>query len=319
MSKLTDVQERVLAGTATEVEMHSLGEDEVYALRADPDQVQYKFVPDSMQERADDDGGGGSEGKAEPPVEHVASTEEQDRYGDRILVAGWDLAAFKTNPVLLWAHMSHSLPIGRVVKAIKGFTKKGVRALLTQSLFHGEDFEFAALVERLVRSRKLPAVSVGFRAIDTYRPKDEKEREKLGLGKWGMLFKKSELVELSVVPVPANASALMKSLDADVEAGLYERELVQRFEKECPLTEDAAHEQLRSRVRSFVDMGREAAVLPAEPIDEPELEDVVHELDAQLVTRKGAMEVVIDAASATELVARMAEMAQHMNTLGETV
>src|SRR5688572_3416992 len=37
-------------------------------------------------------------------VESIASTETLDREHDRILASGWDLTAFRRNPVCLWAH-----------------------------------------------------------------------------------------------------------------------------------------------------------------------------------------------------------------------
>jgi phage head maturation protease len=43
----------------------------------------------------------------------VASTDRADRYGDIIDQRGWDLDAYRANPVILLNHDHQSLPIGR--------------------------------------------------------------------------------------------------------------------------------------------------------------------------------------------------------------
>jgi hypothetical protein len=42
---------------------------------------------------------------------YIISTGSVDRMGDVIDPNGWQLAAFKTNPVVLWAHDSSQLPV----------------------------------------------------------------------------------------------------------------------------------------------------------------------------------------------------------------
>ena len=46
-------------------------------------------------------------------VRFILSTGEVDRYGDRIDPAGWRLANYRKNPVVLFAHDRSALPIGR--------------------------------------------------------------------------------------------------------------------------------------------------------------------------------------------------------------
>ena len=41
------------------------------------------------------------------------STESIDRAGDTVAVAGWDTASYRKNPVILWAHSYHSLPLAK--------------------------------------------------------------------------------------------------------------------------------------------------------------------------------------------------------------
>ena len=42
----------------------------------------------------------------------IVSTDEVDRQGEVVNQSGWDLSAYKTNPVVLWAHKYDQLPIG---------------------------------------------------------------------------------------------------------------------------------------------------------------------------------------------------------------
>src|SRR5262245_10186763 len=46
-------------------------------------------------------------------LEFVASDETRDRYGDVINAAGWQLDAFRKNPIFLWQH-DYGAPIGTV-------------------------------------------------------------------------------------------------------------------------------------------------------------------------------------------------------------
>ena len=117
----------------------------------------------------------------------VGSTEAMDREGDVIKAEGWNTDNFNRNPVLLWAHNVNELrpPIGRV----KRLWVDGDR-LMFQPQFDLED-EFAADLYRKYKQGFLNSFSVGFIPL---------ERE-------GNTFLEQELLEISAVPVPANAEA----------------------------------------------------------------------------------------------------------------
>lgn len=133
------------------------------------------------------------------PLSFVASEESEDRLGDVIKVDGWELDAFKKNPVFLYVHDHAFPPIGRVPSVnIDG------KQLLASVQFDRED-EFAALIQRKYQSGFMRGVSVGFRAI-------EFEANSSSTGARGTVFKKQELVEISAVPVPAHPKALMRAL-----------------------------------------------------------------------------------------------------------
>jgi HK97 family phage prohead protease len=125
----------------------------------------------------------------------VISTASIDREGDIIAVDGWELDRYKENPVVLWAHDYHTPPIA---KAVDVSVKDGV--LVTTDRFTPEDINpFGAMIYRMVKGGFLKATSVGFKPIEWTFNEDHR----------GYDFLRSELLEHSVVPVPANPEALV--------------------------------------------------------------------------------------------------------------
>lgn len=215
MSKFADIAPKIWAGVATDEELATVKREDVWAIKSDAEHVRFRATP--------------SRKSADPEtrtVEHVASDETPDRMGDVISVKGWSLDNFLKNPVLLRNHNNEALPLGLVTDVYKG-RAGGKSALLAKSQFFPDEKqnEEGRLLARLVLDGDLPAVSVGFMPLKTERPSDEEERKALGLGEYGVFYKAAELLELSVVTVPANPSALMRRLDSLVEAGEVERSL----------------------------------------------------------------------------------------------
>ena len=126
----------------------------------------------------------------------VVSTPEVDRYGTIIVPSGIDYTAYLANPIVLAQHDSDQWPIGRCL----GFA------------MNGENLEATIQVEcvteegkkltKLINAGFVKAVSVGI--IPT-----EYEEQTID-GKKVIVYTKSELVEFSVVSVPANRQALIK-------------------------------------------------------------------------------------------------------------
>lgn len=147
--------------------------------------------------------------KSETGYRVLASTNAVDRQGDVVDQKGWDLKNFMLNPVILWAHKYDELPVGKATKV--QVTDAGLEL----------DFEFAPVeanakaeeVRNCFENGFLNAVSVGF------IPKE----------KSGNIITSAELLEVSIVPVPANQEALrlavstgalqIKSIEADIEKG----------------------------------------------------------------------------------------------------
>lgn len=140
-------------------------------------------------------------------LDFVLSDDTLDRYGDIIDAKGWDLRNFKKNPIALFGH-SGSFPIGNWTNIrIEGNKLIATLKLAAKGTSARID-ELISLVEQGV----LRAVSVGFRPLES-EPIDPKKPY------GGQRYTKSELLETSLVSVPANpaALALAKSLNVSDE------------------------------------------------------------------------------------------------------
>lgn len=134
------------------------------------------------------------------------STGSVDREQDRIFIAGWDLANFRRNAVVLWSHDAERLPIGRAfdVRIEDAALKASVEFIPEDT---PEGGQFAESVFRLAKQGFIAATSVGFRPIKWEYTSDKSR----GADDWfpGIDFEEQELVEFSIVTVPANPEALM--------------------------------------------------------------------------------------------------------------
>jgi len=125
----------------------------------------------------------------------VFSSPEVDRDGDTIDQMGIDCTAFKLNPVVLWAHDYRSPPVAKV-KA----------TWLREGKLHGSiafpphgAYALSDTLHALVDAGFLNAVSIGFMPMETEPLEDSN----------GLNYKKIELMEISLVPVPSCREALL--------------------------------------------------------------------------------------------------------------
>lgn len=130
----------------------------------------------------------------------VGSTAAIDRYGEIVDQNTWQLDNYKKNAVILWAHNltfgEDRPPIG---KALDVRVQDG--ALHFDIQFDLSD-EFAADIFRKYKEGFLNAFSVGFIPHRIERVDDQNQPQLRAV------LKDNELLELSCVPVPANAEAL---------------------------------------------------------------------------------------------------------------
>jgi len=129
----------------------------------------------------------------------VASDETIDRYGDIVRVSGWDLRNYRKNPIVLFGHSSRD-PIGTAQ-----MTVEDKQLIADISLGAPGTTPMIDAVRALVDQKILKAVSVGFRPTKVPNEiKDPKTNEWTG----GYEFVGQELLENSIVSIPANPSAL---------------------------------------------------------------------------------------------------------------
>jgi len=140
----------------------------------------------------------------------TASTEARDRQGDIIVQQGWRTADFMKNPVILWAHNYYETPIGKALE-IK-ITPENLSAKIQ---FVPETIDpFAGKVSKLVAQGYLKTVSVGFMVYksEPLNADDLKQRPDMKYGQ--RLY--GDLLEISIVPVPANPEALNENAFSEV-------------------------------------------------------------------------------------------------------
>lgn len=161
------------------------------------------------------------------------STESVDRGGDVLLGGGAVLENYFKNPIVLFGHNYWNVEavVGRALE-VEPVPGSGVRARWQFPPIG--DNPKADIVHRLWAGEFLNATSVGFKPIEWSRRQDE-NGEDLARG-W--YFTSWELLEYSIVPVPANQDALRLAMKA-FDAGLDTPEGALTKERKCPSCGDA--------------------------------------------------------------------------------
>lgn len=144
------------------------------------------------------------------PRNFVLSTEAVDSYGTIIESSGWDLTRFNSNPIALYNH-DHNNVVGR-------WANFKITAKRLVAEFVPVEWGTSAIgdtVRKLLDQKLLRAASVGFVPKDSKWDKTQKV----------LRFTKSELVEASIVSVPANPEALAIARKFGVSADELEKML----------------------------------------------------------------------------------------------
>lgn len=134
----------------------------------------------------------------------IASTDLEARDGMIIDQATWRLDGHRSNPVILWAHDYSHPPIG---KATRLEIKDG---RLEVDIEWDTESPMGALVARQVAEGFLNAVSVGWGSARYLVRSNLEKNDKYYSEAGGYVVRDPELLEISVVPVPADAAALVQ-------------------------------------------------------------------------------------------------------------
>lgn len=188
----------------------------------------------------------------------IGSDETEDRAGDIVSADGWDVANYLKNPVVLFNH-DPARPIGKA-QAVR-INKRDkrlefdvyfpeVKELASDGVQPSEHALFVDTVYNMYKGGYLAAVSVGFKGTKAEpRP-----------GTWGMRFVSQELLELSLVSVPANPNALVSAKSMGLHTEVIP--MMDKTEKSGARLSKSSRERLEklaSELRAFLDedMGEE--------------------------------------------------------------
>jgi hypothetical protein len=164
-------------------------------------------------------------------ITFVLSDESPDSDGDIIRVSGWEIARFLTNPVCMGFHEYDEFPYGEwrnVYKDLRSFPPRLVGTLhfptIEELCPSGQVSEHAKNVDMacaMVNAGYLNAVSVGCYYKEAISRTDYPD----GTPDWmrGKEVKQAELLEASLVPIPANPHALSQlSADKNIDQKMVE-------------------------------------------------------------------------------------------------
>lgn len=177
--------------------------------------------------------------------EAMISTEDVDRDGDIMKAMGAIIDDYMKNPVVLFGHnyRDATAVVGKALE-IKKIEGQGIRA--RWQFADKETSEDADLVRRLWAGGFLNATSIGF-IPDEWDKRTDSEGEELQRGR---VYTEWQLLEFSIVPVPANQSALRLAIKAlsEEQEEYNEDEPVPDIEKDPdsedePNTDDPSHDE----------------------------------------------------------------------------
>lgn len=128
--------------------------------------------------------------------EAIVTTADLDRYQESIDTEGITTKNYMNNPVVLYGHDYQGLPIGKALKLTKQKDDTGKKtSMVARFQLAVQEYPFAATVADMIKGGFLNAVSIG--GVVTSWSDDW--RTILGM----------DMVEFSVVPVPANPGAII--------------------------------------------------------------------------------------------------------------
>lgn len=134
----------------------------------------------------------------------LITTPRLDRYRDRVLPAGAHLENYRRNPVVLWLHdYGGHTPAGGVPLGLSLRESASERGIESTFRFReaANDGDFVNVIRAAWEQRVLRGASIGFEPIRV-------EENDLG----GLDYVEWELLEWSLVPIPANPDALLTAL-----------------------------------------------------------------------------------------------------------
>jgi HK97 family phage prohead protease len=149
-------------------------------------------------------------------VRFRASTPTIDRHGTIVRPEGISVKNFRKNPIFLWGHDGYGSMLGggpemeNVIGKVTDYERSKEAFDIDVEFAPAEVNPKADLAYKLVKDKFLNTVSVGFRPTKTSVEEIDKKDV--------LVYEKSELLEVSLVPIPSNpeALALVRSMAQEV-------------------------------------------------------------------------------------------------------
>ena len=188
-------------------------------------------------------------------VPFIFSTEVRDRYGTKLLAENWQLDNFNANGIVGYQHNLY----GDMCNApnpddVLGIGKAWINGNILIGEIEFETLDINPLAEKIFKkilNGTLKAVSVGFQETEKgyFGKGDEEEGGKLETYYYG----KQELLEISVVNMPANPEALIRNERNDTTRAI--KFLADKFEKKVSEIEDMTVKEIINRMQGNAENG----------------------------------------------------------------
>ncbi len=214
---------------------------------------------------------------ADRQIRVIAASGKTDRTGDVVAIEGITLKNYKKNPIVLWAHDHSGLP---VAKCVSMDTADG-QLVMVFEFATSEEYAFADTVYKLIKGGYLKGVSIGAQVLAAEWLKDSQDNI------IGRKYTALDLLEVSVVPIPADSKALITAVKSGaVACEEFEECLAKSFEAPLDFTEENA---VDLSLRSFPEV--------VTPTTEPTEEEVDKEIQKAFEDRIAALEAQLQAPS----------------------
>lgn len=170
---------------------------------------------------------------------HRISKEVKDRMGDIVRVDGIDTKNFRKKPTVLYGHNYQGLDPIPVIGSNLGFRKEGKAFYAGTRFLNPEEDKLSGKLADLVNDAwtlskmKLIGWSIGFIPKETVPLKEKVEGADEEVTT-GLDFKRSELLEYSLVLIPANQDAVNDA----IAKGLVTKDIIPAAQPETRLVDD---------------------------------------------------------------------------------
>lgn len=135
----------------------------------------------------------------------VISDESKDRYGTVIKLSGWDLSNYEKNGIVAYQHDASSQNPDMIVGKGKAWIENGF--LMGEVEFEPEGMnDVADKLVKKIEFGSIKATSVGFNPSEWSRGVKENLEDPETL-----YFRKQDLLEWSIVTIPANPNAIVQN------------------------------------------------------------------------------------------------------------